>query len=86
MAEVDLSGKTVHEISSGLTDRDHTSLAADSGGHWVLYLAGSDLVASADASAPTVVSTAGFLATSGRSSNSTVKRASSLRKRRKKMR
>jgi hypothetical protein len=28
----------------------------------VLYLAGSDLVASADASAPTVVSTAGFLA------------------------
>ena len=62
MAEVDLSGKTVREISSGLTDRDHTSLAADSGGHWVLYLAGSDLVASADASAPAVVSTAGFLA------------------------
>jgi hypothetical protein len=62
MAEVDLTGKTVREISSGLTDRDHTSLAADSGGHWVLYLAGSDLVASADASAPSVVSTAGFLA------------------------
>ena len=62
MAEVDLTGKTVHEISSGLTDRDHTSLAADSGGHWVLYLAGSDLVASADASAPTIVSTAGFVA------------------------
>ena len=62
VAEVDLTGKTVHEISSGLTDRDHTSLAADSGGHWVLYLAGSDLVASADASAPTIVSTAGFVA------------------------
>jgi hypothetical protein len=62
MAEVDLSGTTVHEISSGLTDRDHTSLDADPGGHWVLYLAGSDLVASADASAPAVVSTAGFLA------------------------
>ena len=62
MAEVDLTGRTVHEISSGLTDRDHTSLAADAGGHWVLYLAGSDLVASADGSPPTVVSTAGFIA------------------------
>jgi hypothetical protein len=62
MAEVDLTGKTVHEISSGLTDRDHTSLAADAGGHWVLYLAGSDLVASGDSSAPIVLSTAGFLA------------------------
>jgi hypothetical protein len=62
MAEVDLTGKTLHQISFGLTDRDHTSLAADPGGRWVLYLAGSDLVASADASTPTVVSTAGFLA------------------------
>jgi len=62
MAEVDLTGKTVHQISSGLTDRDHTSLAADAGGHWVLYLAGSDLVASGDSTAPTVLSTAGFLA------------------------
>jgi hypothetical protein len=62
MTEVDLTGKTVHQISSGLTDRDHTSLAANPGGHWVLYLAGSDLVASADGSTPIVVSTAGFLA------------------------
>jgi hypothetical protein len=62
MAEVDLTGKTVHQISSGLTDRDHTSLAADAAGHWVLYLAGSDLVVSGDSATPTVLSTAGFLA------------------------
>jgi hypothetical protein len=62
LSEVDPTGKTLHQISSGLTDRDHTSLDADASGHWVLYLAGSDLVASVDAASPTIVSTAGFLA------------------------
>jgi len=63
LAEVDpASGRTVHRVSVGLTDRDHTSLDADAGGHWLLYLAGSDLVASLDNATPTIVSTAGFQA------------------------
>ena len=63
LAEVDpSSGRTLHRVSVGLTDRDHTSLDAGAGGHWLLYLAGSDLVASLDDSTPTVVSTAGLQA------------------------
>lgn|SRR6266851_5464712 len=62
LADVDLNATMLHQISSGLTDRDHTSLDADPGGHWVLYLAGSDLLVSADASTPIILSTAGFVA------------------------
>ena len=62
LAEVDVAGKTLHQISAGLTDRDHTSLDGDSAGHWVLYLAGSDLVASGNGATPIVLSTAAFVA------------------------
>jgi hypothetical protein len=63
LAEVDPgAGRTIRQVSVALTDRDHTSLDADAGGHWLLYLAGSDLVASLDEGAPTIVSTGGFQA------------------------
>jgi len=30
-------------VAIGLTSQDHTSLAADRGGQWLLYLSGHDL-------------------------------------------
>ena len=56
--EIDPAGHLVRQVAIGFTDRDHTSLGADPGGHWLLYLSGQDLFVSLDGRAP-------FLLTSG---------------------
>jgi WD40 repeat protein len=43
LTEVNASGAVTHQVAIGLTSRDHTSLAADPGGQWLLYLSGHDL-------------------------------------------
>jgi hypothetical protein len=47
------TGAVGHQIALGLTTVDHSSLDADSTGHWLLYLSGSDLMISQDGARPT---------------------------------
>lgn len=50
--EVTPAGTLVHQVAIGFTNRDHTSLDADSSGRWLLYLSDSDLYVSRDGQTP----------------------------------
>jgi hypothetical protein len=52
LREIDPAGRLVRQVAIGFLDRDHGSLDADSGGRWLLYLAGRDLFLSHDGGAP----------------------------------
>jgi hypothetical protein len=49
---IDPAGNAVHRIAQAFLDKDHTSLAVDPSGHWIMYLAGNDLFVSRDGAAP----------------------------------
>ncbi|HZE16662.1 MAG TPA: hypothetical protein VE197_13675 [Mycobacterium sp.] len=55
------NGKELHEVAIGFTNADHTSLAADASGQWLLYLSGNDLYVSQSGSRPSVL-TSGLVA------------------------
>jgi hypothetical protein len=63
MWEVRPDGMLVRQVAIGFTDRDHTSLDADSTGHWLLYLSGSDLYVSRDGQTPVKAATGLIAAT-----------------------
>lgn len=48
LAEVGASGSVTRKVATGLTGDDHTSLAADPTGQWLLYLSGDVLYLSGD--------------------------------------
>jgi len=52
MWEVAPDGSLVHQVAIGYPNLDHVSLAADSTGQWLLYLAGSDLYVSKGGATP----------------------------------
>ena len=52
MWEVGTSGAEIHQVAIGFASLDHTSLDASADGHWLLYLAGSDLYVSHDGATP----------------------------------
>lgn len=58
---VDTSGQLVHQVAVGYPDKQHLSLSADPGGHWLLYLSGADLYVSAAGATPSKLAT-GLLA------------------------
>lgn len=58
---VDLSGHLVHQVAIGFANLDHDSLAADTSGQWLLYLAGHDLYVSQDGNRPSLLGS-GFIA------------------------
>jgi len=58
---VDSSGNLVHQVAIGFPSLDHVSLAADSSGQWLLYLANHDLYVSHGGNKPSLLST-GFIA------------------------
>lgn len=58
---VDSSGNLVRQIAIGFASLDHASLAADSSGQWLLYLANHDLYVSQSGNRPSLLST-GFIA------------------------
>lgn len=56
-------GSTVHRIAKAFPDKDHTSMAVDPTGRWIMYLAGNDLFVSHDGGTPQqVTSTSGLIA------------------------
>jgi hypothetical protein len=61
LLEVTPSGSLVHQVAIGFTNRDHSSLAVDPSGRWLLYLSGQDLFISA-AGAPPAELTSGLIA------------------------
>lgn len=56
-------GELVHQIAIGFANLDHYSLASDSSGQWLLYLAGHDLYVSQDGNRPSLLGS-GFIAAS----------------------
>jgi hypothetical protein len=62
---VDTSGNLVHQVAIGFANLDHDSLASDSSGHWLLYLAGHDLYVSEDGNRPSSIGS-GFIAATWR--------------------
>ena len=58
---VDLSGNLVHQVAIGFADLDHDSLAADTSGQWLLYLAGHVLYVSHGGNRPSALGS-GFIA------------------------
>ncbi|HET9896920.1 MAG TPA: hypothetical protein VFQ44_18455 [Streptosporangiaceae bacterium] len=57
MWEVSTAGALVHQVAIGFADLEHTSLAADSSGQWLLYLAGNDLYVSQGGNRPDKLTT-----------------------------
>ncbi len=57
MWEVSATGALVHQVAIGFADLEHTSLAADASGRWLLYLAGSDLYVSQGGNRPDKLTT-----------------------------
>lgn len=57
MWEVSPAGTLVHQVAIGFANLEHVSLAADGGGHWLLYLAAHDLYVSADGNTPSKLAT-----------------------------
>ncbi|WP_322756735.1 hypothetical protein [Frankia sp. Cas3] len=56
LQEVDpATGAPLRQIATGLTSKTHTSLDVDAGGHWLLYLSGTDLEVSSDGAKPTTL-------------------------------
>jgi hypothetical protein len=43
LTEVSASGVVTHQVAIGVLSKDHTSLAVDPSGQWLLYLSGNDL-------------------------------------------
>jgi len=58
---VDASGNLVHQVAIGFTNLDHYSLASDTSGQWLLYLAGHDLYVSQGGNRPSLIGS-GFIA------------------------
>lgn len=58
---VGLSGNLVHQVAIGFANLDHYSLAADTSGQWLLYLADHDLYVSQGGNRPSVLGS-GFIA------------------------
>ncbi len=58
---VDSSGTLVHQVAIGFPSLDHVSLAADTSGQWLLYLANHDLYVSQEGNKPSLL-TSGFIA------------------------
>jgi hypothetical protein len=54
--EVSPAGALVHQVAIGFPDLDHVSLAADSSGQWLLYLADHDLYVSHGGNRPSKLS------------------------------
>jgi|HubBroStandDraft_1064217.scaffolds.fasta_scaffold16997_2 hypothetical protein len=52
MWEVALNGVLVHQVAIGYPNLEHTSLAADPTGKWLLYVGGSELYVSQDGARP----------------------------------
>jgi hypothetical protein len=50
-------GTIDHQVAIGVTTNDHTSLEADSSGHWLLYLSAGELFVSLDGKRPSVLVT-----------------------------
>jgi hypothetical protein len=63
MWEVTASGALVHQVAIGFPNLDHTSLAANSTGQWLLYLAGPDLYVSENGARPSQVASGLIAAT-----------------------
>lgn len=63
MWEVTTAGTLVHQVAIGYVNEDHVSLAADPGGHWLLYLADHDLWVSQDGNIPVKLATGLIAAT-----------------------
>lgn len=61
MWEVSPTGALVHQVAIGFPDLDHVSLAADSSGQWLLYLADHDLYVSQGGNRPSKL-TSGLIA------------------------
>ncbi len=61
MWEVSASGALVHQVAIGFASLEHASLAADSSGQWLLYLAGNDLYVSQGGNRPAKL-TSGLIA------------------------
>jgi hypothetical protein len=61
MWEVSSTGALIHQVAVGFANLDHISLDANASGHWLLYLAGSDLYVSAGGATPRKLAT-GFIA------------------------
>ena len=57
MWEVNSSGVLVHQVAIGFANLDHTSLDANTSGHWLLYLAGTDLYVSRGGARPRKLAT-----------------------------
>jgi len=57
MWEVSSSGVLIRQVAVGFADLDHTSLDANSSGHWLLYLAGTDLYLSDNGGTPRKLAT-----------------------------
>ncbi len=55
------TGATRQQLAIGVATRDHTSLDVDGTGHWLLYLAGPDLLISQDGARPATLAS-GFQA------------------------
>ena len=65
MWEVTSGGAFVHQVAIGYPNLDHNSLAADSTGRWLLYLASGDLYVSQDGNRPSLL-TRGLVAATWR--------------------
>lgn len=52
MWEVNTAGVLIRQVAVGFANLDHTGLDVSSSGHWLLYLAGSDLYVSHDGAMP----------------------------------
>lgn len=63
--EVTTSGTFVHQVAIGFANLDHDSLAADSSGRWLLYLAGDGLYVSENGNRPSML-TKGLIAATWR--------------------
>jgi hypothetical protein len=55
LQEVSATGAVEQVVAVGFTDRDHTSLAVDASGQWLLYLSGNDLEVSQGGHTPTML-------------------------------
>ncbi len=63
MWEVSLTGALVHQVAIGFATLEHTSLASDSTGNWLLYLGGDVLYVSQGGNRPAQVATGLIAAT-----------------------
>jgi WD40-like Beta Propeller Repeat len=57
MWEVNAAGVLTHQVALGYASLEHTSLAANRSGNWLLYLAGHDLYVSKDGAMPRTLTT-----------------------------